>query len=69
MLETRAKTARHIPLNNRPEKKVLHDGDRYNEALLAELDLVSEDKLMALENICLNKARVEKVYRLHVRSK
>lgn len=35
MLETRAKTARHIPLNNRPEKKVLHDGD-----LLQDLSLI-----------------------------
>ena len=46
-------------------RQYLLDANCYNEALLTKLDLVSKDRLMALEN----KARVEKVYNRHVKPK
>ena len=50
-------------------RQYLLDANCYNEALLTKLDSVSEDRLMALENILVNKARVEKVYNRHVKPK
>ena len=50
-------------------RQYLLDANCYNEALLTKLDLVSKDRLMALENILVNKARVEKVYNRHVKPK
>ena len=43
--------------------------EEYSQAMFQELKLADEDKLMALENIQANKAKVSKLYNKKVQTK
>ena len=43
--------------------------DDYHKALFMELDLIDENRLMALENIQLNKSTIARAYNKHIKRK